>query len=100
MRFSIMNLPRDRIENIQLKKIKRIVSYAYKNSSFYHDFYKSHGFHPSMLKEFDDIKRIPVVKRAMLKNASAESVLTTKNTKKLHFHTTSGSSGTPLKFYY
>lgn len=100
MRFPILSKSRDEIQNIQLKKIKVVVETAYEKSEFYHQYYKSADFHPSMLKQYDDIKKIPIVKRSALKNAPTESILTTKDFSKLHLHTTSGSSGIPVKFYY
>ena len=100
MKFPILKKSREEIESIQLRKIKRIVQIAYKKSVFYHQYYKNSGFHPSMLKEYTDIQKIPIVKRATLKNSPIETILTTKELSKLHLHTTSGSSGIPLKFYY
>lgn len=100
MRFPILTKSRDEIQNIQLKKIKRIVEVAYDKSDFYHQYYKNNGFHPDMLTRYEDINLIPIVKRAALKNAPVESILTTHDLSKLHLHTTSGSSGIPVKFYY
>lgn len=80
--------------------MKRIVDCAYQHSDFYHNYYDSCGFHPDMLVNYEDIKKIPIVKRIMLKSAPLESVLTRKDTDNLHFHTTTGSSGTPVKFYF
>ena len=100
MRFPILTKSKDEIQDIQLKKIKKIVEVAYEKSDFYHQYYKNNDFHPDMLKNYEDINLIPIVKRAALKNAPVESILTTHDYSKLHLHTTSGSSGIPVKFYY
>lgn len=100
MRFPILNKSRDEIQTIQLRKIQYIVSHAYEKSDFYHQYYKNNGFHPSMIKRYEDIQLIPIVKRIMLKNAPVENIITQKNFSKLHLHTTSGSSGIPVRFYY
>ena len=100
MRFPILTKSRDEIQDIQLKKIKKIVEIAYAKSDFYHQYYKNSDFHPEMLKKYEDIDLIPIVKRATLKNSPIESILTTRDYSKLHLHTTSGSSGIPVKFYY
>lgn len=100
MDFRIYHKTRDQIKKIQLKKIKRIVTCAYEKSDFYRQYYDGAGFHPDMLKTYEDIQKIPIVKRAMLKNAPTESVVTRRDYSKLHLHTTSGSSGIPVRFYY
>jgi len=83
----------------QFKKIKTLVEHAYKNSRFYREYYDSHNFHPNELKDYEDLKKIPVVKRQMLKKISSEDVLTRKNKKNLIVRTTSGSSGIPVSIY-
>lgn len=88
------------IKKTQLKKMQRVVNHAYENSDFYRSYYQSSGFHPDMLRTYDDIQKIPIVKRIMLKSAPSESILTRKDTSNLHCHTTTGSSGTPVKFYF
>ena len=100
MNFLLYSKSQDEIKAIQYKKIKRIVLYAYEKSPFYRQLYKSLDFHPEDLKCYDDIKKIPIVKRIELKKTPVEKILTTKDYSKLHLHTTSGSSGIPVKFYY
>lgn len=100
MNFPILTKNRKQIEEIQLKKIKALVKTAFEKSDFYRQYYVNSGFEPSQLKTYNDIEKIPVVKRIALKNAPVESILTNKDFSKLHLHTTSGSSGVPVKFYY
>lgn len=100
MKFNAFYKSRDEIENLQLKKIKKIVNVAYEKSEFYRTLYVNSDFHPSMLKTFEDIKKIPIAKRSTLKSTPVENILTRNDYDKLHLHTTSGSSGIPVKFYY
>ena len=100
MDFGIFHKSRDEIENIQFNKIKKIVKYAFDHSAYYHQLYISRGFNPEMLKSYADIKKIPIVKRIALKNTPVEQIVTKKNFEKLHVHTTSGSSGIPVGFYF
>lgn len=100
MKFNIYKKSRDEIQAIQLKKTQRIVEEAYKKSSFYHDLYKNSDFHPEMLKTYEDIQKIPIAKRSTIKSMPVESIVTRHDFDKLHLHTTSGSSGIPVKFYY
>lgn len=100
MDFLIFHKSRQEIEDIQFRKIKKIVEYAFKHSAYYHQLYVSRGFEPAMLRSYADIQKIPVVKRIGLKNTPCEQIVTDKNFQKLHSHTTSGSSGIPVHFYY
>ena len=96
MRFPILSKSRDEIKSIQFRKIKRILDVAYENSVFYKDYYKKHDFHPSMVCSYEDIKKIPIVARRLLKETETEQILTDHRMNKLHKHTTSGSSGIPV----
>jgi len=98
--FAILRKSRRDIEQIQLKKLKRIIGIVYEKSKFYHKFYDENDFHPSMLKSYQDIELIPIVKRSLLRTTPVEEILTDHNLDKLHLHTTSGSSGIPVQFYY
>lgn len=100
MKFSVYSKSRDEIAHIQLEKMRKVVTAAYEKSDFYHNLYKNSDFHPDMLKSYDDIKKIPIAKRRTIKSMPIESIVTRHDFEKLHLHTTSGSSGIPVKFYY
>ncbi len=100
MKFSVYKKSREEIADIQLKKMRKVVSVAYEKSDFYHNLYKNSDFHPDMLKTYEDIQKIPIAKRSTIKSAPVESIVTRHDFGKLHLHTTSGSSGIPVKFYY
>ena len=58
-----------------------------------------------LLKEknmtWDDVKRVPVVTKSMMRAARTDDILTRPFDSRLHnTHTTSGSSGTPFKIVY
>lgn len=88
------------IERIQFCKIRKIVKYAYQNSAFYRTLYQTHNFHPNDLKSASDIQNIPIVRRRDLRNAPVEQIVTCKDLRKYHLHTTSGSSGLSIHFYF
>lgn len=100
MKFLVNFLSRKCIEHLQYKKMYKLVKYAYENSAFYRSLYQTHNFHPSDLKSFNDIKNIPIVRRRDLRNAPVEQIVTCNNLSKYHLHTTSGSSGLSIRFYF
>lgn len=60
-------LPRERLEALQLKKFKRILTWAYSNSRFHRALYQQAGMHPEDINSWDDIRRVPKVEKAMMK---------------------------------
>lgn len=100
MKFPINFFSRKQIESIQYKKIKKILHHAYNNSLFYRNLYDVNNFHPDLFKSMDDIDKIPIVRRNDLRNAPVEQIVTCKNLKSLHLHTTSGSSGISIRYYF
>jgi phenylacetate-CoA ligase len=77
-------------------KMTKLVTHAYKNVEFYRKFYKEKQFHPSLLKNFSDITKIPEVKKQDLKNVS----LSKRSDKKIPSANCSsgGTSGQPFQF--
>jgi phenylacetate-CoA ligase len=77
--------------------IYRIANFAYDNIPFYKDYYYSHGFNPSALSCFDDIKDIPIITKSVLQDVDIEKRSTKIKGRALV--NTGGSSGSPLSFY-
>lgn len=100
MKFPINFCSRKVIETIQYRKLKKIVEYAYNHSQFYHSLYTTNNFKPSDFKSLSDISKIPIVRRNDLRNAPVEQIVTSSNLKKYHLHTTSGSSGVSVRYYF
>jgi phenylacetate-CoA ligase len=78
-------------------KVADIALYSYHNVEFYKRFYDSKGFNLDRLKSFDDIKRIPIITKAILNEYDIEQ----RSSKILdrYIVNTGGSSGTPFSFY-
>lgn len=79
------------------KKMKGVVNHAYENTSFYRDFYDKHHFSAKELDSFEDLRKIPIVRKQDLKTCSLEerSVLSHASDKL----NTGGTTGEPLEFY-
>ena len=99
MRFPIQGKSREQIEAIQFRRMKKLLEHAYANSTFYASHYRLSGFHPDDFKSMADVAKIPIVSREQLKLVPVEDLITRSGhaAEKLHSHTTSGSSGIPVK---
>lgn len=79
------------------RRVRRIVEHAYEKVPFYRTYYEDHGFSPADLQGFDDIRQIPIVRKADLRdwplNARSHSEMDRMR------RNTGGTSGSPLHFY-
>ncbi|MCX6981196.1 MAG: hypothetical protein NTV08_10655 [Verrucomicrobia bacterium] len=91
---------RDELAHIQFVRLREILNHAYKYSQFYRCHYQSFDFHPEQFKSIADLKKIPMVRREQIKLVPSEQFVANPNREKLALHTTSGSSGIPVKIYH
>lgn len=60
--------PAERIRKLQLRKFKRIFSWAYERSRFHRTLYDAAGINPKDIHTFDDIRRVPKVEKSMMRD--------------------------------
>ena len=60
-------LPREKMEQLQLKKFREIFKWAYDHSKFYHRFYSDAGIEPGDIKTMKDIARVPKLEKSMMR---------------------------------
>lgn len=92
----------EHLKTLQLKKFKRIFEWAYYNSPFYRRLYKQTGVEPADIKTFDDIKRVPKIDKAVLRDVQTQQpfpygdILAVPIEDITAFRQTSGTTGTPV----
>lgn len=95
-------LPEGRLRELQLKKFKRIVSWAYENSPFYRKLYSDAGMEPGDIKVFEDIRKIPKTDKGMLRQVQENppfpygNILSVPLDEVTEFRQTSGTTGIPV----
>ncbi len=97
-------LPREKLEQLQLKKFKEIFSWAYEHSKFYHKLYHDAGIEPGDIRTFDDIHKVPKTEKAMLRDIQGEGkepfpygdILSVPLEQVTEYHQTSGTTGQPV----
>jgi phenylacetate-CoA ligase len=91
--------PPEDIEKMQLKRLKFIVSHAYRTTQLYHRKFKKAGIHPSDIKSLKDLQKIPLTTKEEMRNT--KQVMSTQYTfKNTVNYTTTGSTGKKLEIYY
>ncbi|MEW6664506.1 MAG: AMP-binding protein [Thermodesulfobacteriota bacterium] len=95
-------LPLEKLFELQLRKFKSMLHWAYEHSPFYCRLYKEVGFEPGDVKTYDDIRLVPKVEKGMLRDTQQRDpfpygdILAVPLEEVTVFRQTSGTTGTPV----
>jgi phenylacetate-CoA ligase len=98
----IETMPVERLRELQLKKFKRALHWAYENSPFYRRLYAEAGLEPGDIKTHEDIRRVPKVEKGMFREVQTREpfpygdILSVPLREVTTFRQTSGTTGTPV----
>ena len=98
----IERLPREALRRLQLKKFKRIFTWAYERSRFHRALYDAAGIRPEDIRSFDDIRRVPTVEKSMMRDVQRKDpfpygdALCVPLEAVTEFRQTSGTTGQPV----
>ena len=85
------------LQEIQLRRLKAIISYAYDNTRYYHKLFIKLGIKPNDIKTVQDLQKIPVVTKDDVQSNFFDFISRGVNFDKCITTRTSGSTGIPLK---
>ena len=92
--------PIEKIRRYQLKQFKKLIQYAYEYVPMYREFYDSHNFKPVSICSYEDIEKVPIINKKMIRNFSLEKRIDTQTKeKRIYKETTSGSTGQPMAIW-
>ncbi len=89
---------KEQMAEYNFKKRLEMLAYAYEHSPFYHRLYSEQGIHPNDVKTEADWEKLPIVTKAMLRDAG-ETIIVESKRDSLMVYSTGGSTGHPLKVY-
>lgn len=95
-------LPREKLQNLQLEKFKRIFKWTYDRSKFHKNLYDRSGIKPEDIRSFEDIKHVPKVEKAMMRDIQRKEpfpygdALCVPLEEVTVFRQTSGTTGQPV----
>jgi len=90
------------IQALQLKKFRRILSWAYEHSKFHRSLYDAAGIKPEDIRTFEDIRHVPKVEKAMMRDIQLKApfpygdALCVPLEEVTEFRQTSGTTGQPV----
>ena len=92
-------LPAEEVEKRQIAKFRKVFELAREKSPFYRELYRKAGILDLEIRTMDDIRKVPTIDKALLRQHKSEELLTTGSPKGLLTTTTSGSTGEPVRLY-
>ena len=88
--------PLNELKELQLKRLKRIIQYVYKNNKFYHKKLKDTHVEPDSIKTLKDIEKIPFLTKQDLREYYPFGLVCTKMDDIVEVHASSGTTGKPV----
>jgi len=96
----IQKKPLEHLKSEQLKKLRAIIKYSYNYVPYYHQLLKFAKIKPEDIKTFDDVKKIPLTDKQMIRRNYDFIVPTRIDVSRLPTSFSSGSTGEPMKFFF
>jgi phenylacetate-CoA ligase len=92
---------REQILAFQTRRLRALVRHASRRVPYYRRLFEQAGLRPDDIRSLDDLSRIPITSRADLQRLPPGDALAEGfDPEKLTLHSTSGSSGAPLRIRY
>lgn len=88
---------REKLIAYQTNKLKKILSFSYDKIPYYRNLFVNNAIKQKDIQSLEDLERIPILKREFLKNNLNN--LTVRQPKEKEARKSSGSTGTPVKFF-
>ncbi len=98
----VETLPPEKLRQLQLKKFKKIVQWAWDRSRFHRRLYRQAGLEPGDIRTWDDVARVPKVEKSMMRDIQRKDpfpygeALCVPLERVTEFHQTSGTTGQPV----
>jgi len=87
-------------EELQLRRLKKVVKYAYENVEFYRKRYDEHGVSPDDIQTLEDIQKLPFITKDDLRNTYPFDLQAADKEDWVEVHSTSGTTGIPTVAAY
>ncbi len=95
-------MPEERIRELQLRKFRRILSWAYNRSKFHRELYDNAGLKPEDIRTMEDAAKVPKVEKSMMRSIQSKEpypygdMLCVPLEEVTEFRQTSGTTGQPV----
>ena len=95
MIYDVQNetMPRDELEQLQLKRLQYLVEKVYYNVPFYRQKFSESGIKPEHIKTLDDVKYLPFTEKQDLRNNYPFGLFAVPKENVVRVHASSGTTG-------
>jgi phenylacetate-CoA ligase len=88
-----------KIQDLQFRKLKALLDHAFRNCPLYSERFRAAGISPADIKDFSDLRKLPVLTKDDLKTRLQNLVAASFKPEELHRRATGGSTGEHTPFY-
>jgi len=96
----IETMPREKLRELQLERLKKIVKYAYGRVPYYRKKFDEVGLKPEDIKSLEDIRYIPFTSKADLREVYPFGMFAVPLSEIVEIHSSSGTTGKPVVMGY
>jgi phenylacetate-CoA ligase len=96
----IETMPRKKLKELQLKRLKETAYLVYNNVPFYKKKFKELKIIPDDIKTLDDIRKLPLTTKNDLRNNAPFGLMATSLDNCIELHASSGTTGIPVTACY
>ena len=93
-------MPREKIREPQLERLKWVVDYCYRNVEFYHKRHEEAGVRPEKIKQLSDVQYIPFTTKEDIRDNYPYGLFAQPLKKIVRIHASSGTTGKPTVVGY
>jgi phenylacetate-CoA ligase len=93
-------MPREKLKEYQLRKLKAQVKHCYNNSAFYRRKLDQAGVKPDSIRTLDDLRKISFTVKNDLRDNYPLGMLAVKSAEIVEVHASSGTTGNPIIVAY
>ena len=95
-----MTMSSEKMKEIQLYRLRSIISHAYHNTVFYRETMDTLGIKPDDIRTIEDIQLLPIISRADVKNHFHEMLTNGVSLSACKVTHSSGTTGEPVEYAY
>jgi len=93
-------MPREKLEELQLERLKRMVSRIYHDVPFYRNKFQESGFMPEDIQSLSDLQKLPFTTKVDLRDNYPYGLFTVPLEQIVRIHASSGTTGKPTVVGY
>lgn len=93
-------MPRERMEKLQLERLKKMVKWAYERVPFHRERFDRAGIKPADIQSLEDMRKIPFMRKSDLRENYPFQLFAVEIEKVARLHASSGTKGKPTVVGY